>query len=50
MNEYKMAKLGRMVKDLRARVPISAEAPGEKTVIPDTKHVRVFFEKDRLYI
>jgi hypothetical protein len=40
-----MVRLGRIIKDLRTRVPISAEAPGEKTVIPNTPEVRT--EKNR---
>ena len=39
VSDAKMMRLGRMIKDLRTRVPISAEAPGEKTTIPDTPEV-----------
>lgn len=39
VSDAKLQRLGRIVKDLRSRVPISAEAPGEKTMIPDTKDV-----------
>lgn len=39
VSDAKMMRLGRMIKDLRTRVPISAEAPGEKTVIPNTPDV-----------
>lgn len=39
VSDAKMARLGRIIKDLRNRVPISAEAPGEKTVIPNTPDV-----------
>ena len=45
-----MQRLGRIVKDLRSRVPISAEAPGEKTVIPDSKDVREFLFHKYVYI
>ncbi|KAI8144043.1 hypothetical protein BJV82DRAFT_556879 [Fennellomyces sp. T-0311] len=50
VNEYKMAKLGRIVKDLRNRVPISAEAPGEKTMIPDTKNYSDLTEQNTLHV
>lgn len=39
VSDAKLQRLGRIVKDLRSRVPISAEAPGEKTMIPNTKDV-----------
>lgn len=39
VSDAKMMRLGRMIKDLRTRVPISAEAPGEKTTIPNTPDV-----------
>lgn len=39
VNDAKMMRLGRIIKDLRTKVPISAEAPGEKTTIPDTPEV-----------
>lgn len=39
VSDAKMMRLGRIIKDLRTRVPISAEAPGEKTTIPDTPDV-----------
>jgi hypothetical protein len=39
VSDAKMMKLGRIIKDLRTRVPISAEAPGEETAIPDTPDV-----------
>lgn len=41
VSEAKMMRLGRMIKDLRNRVPISAEAPGEKTTIPNTPDVSI---------
>lgn len=41
VSDAKMVRLGRMIKDLRTRVPISAEAPGEKTTIPDTPEVYI---------
>lgn len=41
VSDAKMMRLGRMIKDLRTRVPISAEAPGEKTTIPDTPEVTI---------
>lgn len=40
VSDAKMMRLGRIIKDLRTKVPISAEAPGEKTTIPDTPEVR----------
>lgn len=40
VSDAKMMRLGRMIKDLRTRVPISADAPGEKTTIPDTPEVK----------
>lgn len=39
VSDAKMVRLARIIKDLRTRVPISAEAPGEKTQIPDSKEV-----------
>lgn len=39
VSDAKMSHLARMIQDLRKRVPISAEAPGEKIVIPDSKEV-----------
>lgn len=42
VSDAKMMRLGRMIKDLRTRVPISAEAPGEKTTIPDTPEVIIW--------
>ena len=39
VNDLKMMRLGRIIKDLRTRVPMSAEAPGEKTTIPNTPEV-----------
>lgn len=39
VSDAKMMRLGRIIKDLRSRVPVSAEAPGEKTTIPDTPEV-----------
>lgn len=41
VSDLKMMRLGRIIKDLRAQVPVSAEAPGEKIVIPDTDEVRI---------
>ena len=41
VSDAKMMRLGRMIKDLRTRVPISAEAPGENTTIPDTPEVKI---------
>lgn len=42
VSDAKMMRLGRIIKDMRTRVPISAEAPGEKTTIPDTPDVSHF--------
>lgn len=39
VSDLKMTRLGRIIKDLRTQVPISAEAPGEKIVIPNTNEV-----------
>ncbi|OAD07622.1 hypothetical protein MUCCIDRAFT_31223 [Mucor lusitanicus CBS 277.49] len=45
-----MVRLGRMIKDLRTRVPISAEAPGEKTTIPDTPEFKGFTEQNTVHV
>ncbi|SAM09844.1 hypothetical protein [Absidia glauca] len=37
VSEVKMMRLGRIIQDLRTKVPLSAEAPGEQTVIPKTE-------------
>lgn len=39
VSDLKMMRLGRIIKDLRTQVPVSAEAPGEKIVIPNTAEV-----------
>ncbi|CAO3590610.1 unnamed protein product [Absidia cylindrospora] len=50
VNDLKMMRLGRIVKDLRAKVPMSAEAPGEKTVIPDTKDFAEYNETNTVHV
>ncbi|KAI7858471.1 hypothetical protein BDC45DRAFT_548491 [Circinella umbellata] len=50
VNDYKMQRLGRIVKDLRSRVPISAEAPGEKTVIPDSRDFSDYTEQNTVHV
>lgn len=41
VSEVKMMRLGRIIQDLRTKVPLSAEAPGEQTVIPKTEEVDI---------
>ncbi|CEP20162.1 hypothetical protein [Parasitella parasitica] len=50
VSDAKMMRLGRMIQDLRTRVPISAEAPGEKTTIPDTPEFKEFTEKNTVHV
>ncbi|GAN02913.1 conserved hypothetical protein [Mucor ambiguus] len=50
VSDAKMMRLGRMIKDLRTRVPISAEAPGEKTTIPDTPEFKGFTEQNTVHV
>jgi hypothetical protein len=45
VSEVKMMRLGRIIQDLRTKVPLSAEAPGEQTVIPKTEDVSHPLEK-----
>ncbi|KAG2214437.1 uncharacterized protein EV154DRAFT_475513 [Mucor mucedo] len=50
VSDAKMMRLGRMIKDLRTRVPISAEAPGEKTVIPNTPDFKGFTDQNTVHV
>lgn len=50
VSDAKLQRLGRIVKDLRSRVPISAEAPGEKTMIPNTKDFAGYTEQNTVHV
>ncbi|KAI8088018.1 uncharacterized protein B0P05DRAFT_531145 [Gilbertella persicaria] len=50
VNDLKMMRLGRIIKDLRTRVPMSAEAPGEKTTIPDTPEFKGYTEQNTVHV
>ncbi|KAG0176896.1 hypothetical protein DFQ29_005487 [Apophysomyces sp. BC1021] len=50
VSDAKMMRLGRIIKDLRTRVPISAEAPGEKTMIPQSKEFAEYNEKNTVHV
>ncbi|KAI8880609.1 hypothetical protein K501DRAFT_324900 [Backusella circina FSU 941] len=50
VNDLKMLKLARVIKELRTRVPISAEAPGEKTVIPKTPEFAGYNDENTVHV
>ncbi|KAF7731840.1 hypothetical protein EC973_007671 [Apophysomyces ossiformis] len=50
VSDAKMMRLGRIIKDLRTRVSISAEAPGEKTMIPQSKEYADYNEKNTVHV
>ncbi|KAI8976430.1 hypothetical protein BDB01DRAFT_853071 [Pilobolus umbonatus] len=50
VSDAKMMKLGRIIKDLRTKVPVSAEAPGEKTAIPDTPEFKGYTDKNTVHV
>ncbi|KAI7898300.1 uncharacterized protein BX663DRAFT_525355 [Cokeromyces recurvatus] len=50
VSDVKMMKLGRIIKDLRTCVPISAEAPGEKTTIPNTPEFEGYTEQNTVHV
>ncbi|KAG1053252.1 hypothetical protein G6F43_004657 [Rhizopus delemar] len=50
VSDLKMTRLGRIIKDLRTQVPISAEAPGEKIVIPNTNEFKDYSEENTVHV
>ncbi|KAI8062267.1 S-adenosyl-L-methionine-dependent methyltransferase [Gongronella butleri] len=50
VSDLKMMRLGRIVEDLRQQVPLSAEAPDEKIVIPDSKEFADYNEKNTVHV
>ncbi|CEI88221.1 hypothetical protein RMCBS344292_02616 [Rhizopus microsporus] len=50
VSDLKMMRLGRIIKDLRAQVPVSAEAPGEKIVIPDTDEFKEYNQDNTVHV
>ncbi|CAO3651613.1 unnamed protein product [Cunninghamella echinulata] len=50
VHDSKMLRLGRIIKDLRAKVPLSAEAPDEKTIIPKTEDFADYNEKNTVHV
>ncbi|KAI9314435.1 hypothetical protein BX666DRAFT_1966548 [Dichotomocladium elegans] len=50
VNDAKLQRLGRMIKDLRKRVPLSAEAPNEKITIPDSNEYADYDGKNTVHV
>ncbi|KAI9006628.1 hypothetical protein CLU79DRAFT_723727 [Phycomyces nitens] len=50
VSDIKMMRLGRIIKDLRARVPISAEAPEEQTMIPKSKEFADYSDENTVHV
>ncbi|KAI8394230.1 uncharacterized protein BYT42DRAFT_609961 [Radiomyces spectabilis] len=50
VNDLKMVRLGRIIKELRTKLPLSAEAPEEKTMIPDSEEFKDFTEKNTVHV
>ncbi|KAI8970096.1 hypothetical protein BDF20DRAFT_889275 [Mycotypha africana] len=50
VSDAKMMRLGRIIKDLRTKVPLSAEAPGEKTAIPQTPEFEGYTDQNTVHV
>ncbi|RUO96074.1 hypothetical protein BC936DRAFT_142669 [Jimgerdemannia flammicorona] len=50
VNSAKLYRLGRIIKDLRVKVPVSAEAPGEKIIIPETEEFAGYSDQNTQHV
>ncbi|KAI9255321.1 S-adenosyl-L-methionine-dependent methyltransferase [Sporodiniella umbellata] len=50
VSDLKMMRLERIIKDLRTQVPISAEAPNEKIVIPNTQEFKGYSHDNTIHV
>ncbi|ORX45330.1 hypothetical protein DM01DRAFT_1340140 [Hesseltinella vesiculosa] len=50
VNDLKMVRLGRIIKELRQKVPLSAEAPGEKITLPQSEDFADYTTENTVHV